>query len=372
MKKILHCASMLTPPSGIISQMHWEKKAAHEIQTCEWDVKIFCPIDQDVKEKRYCEEIFEFSTFSYNKKSNKFEKFLNWFYLKKEYYLWLKKKETEYDIIILRNSVHDIFQYYFIKNSKNKIFIVTHTKESDELAMNGLIGKFRSIIDNLIAKKTLVKVTGLIGVTNELIKYQQSKITKKINTYLYPNGIICDENKPLYDERVDDEVNILFVASYFYEWHGLDLLIDNVSKNENLNYKIHIIGEISEYDKESIKNISRVVYHGSQNSDYIEDVAKKCDVGLSSFALFRKGMDEACTLKVREYLNLGLPVYAGHNEVFPNSFKFYKKGNTTIKEIYAYGISMKNYSKDTIFLSSIQYINKIQLLKLLAGEILNK
>lgn len=56
----------------------------------------------------------------------------------------------------------------------------------------------------------------------------------------------------------------------------------------------------------------------------IKEIAAGCDLGLTSFALFRKGMTQACTLKTREYLAMGLPVCSGHEDpAFPPSFHYY-------------------------------------------------
>ena len=45
-----------------------------------------------------------------------------------------------------------------------------------------------------------------------------------------------------------------------------------------------------------------------------EPVAARCTVGFGTLALHRKGMEEACALKVREYLAMGLPVVLGNRD----------------------------------------------------------
>lgn len=47
--------------------------------------------------------------------------------------------------------------------------------------------------------------------------------------------------------------------------------------------------------------------------DYVR-ILETCDVGLSTLCLYEKGLNEACSLKVREYLARGLPVVIAHED----------------------------------------------------------
>jgi len=50
-----------------------------------------------------------------------------------------------------------------------------------------------------------------------------------------------------------------------------------------------------------------------------EPLVAACTAGIGTLALHRKAMNEACALKVREYLAFGLPVILGYNDVdIPN------------------------------------------------------
>ena len=80
-------------------------------------------------------------------------------------------------------------------------------------------------------------------------------------------------------------------------------------------------------------------------------------------------MREACTLKVREYLMLGIPVYAGYTDVFPESFRFYKKGEADIEAILNFAHSQRISSRIEICVASHPYINKEILLEKLYDEL---
>ena len=69
-------------------------------------------------------------------------------------------------------------------------------------------------------------------------------------------------------------------------------------------------------------------------------------------------MHSACTLKTREYLSLGIPVFSGHYDIFPSNFPFYRKGNLNIEEIIDFGIEMRRFSNLEIFEKSKKYIDK--------------
>ncbi len=64
------------------------------------------------------------------------------------------------------------------------------------------------------------------------------------------------------------------------------------------------------------------VYGHLGRADY-ESLIEKADVAIGSLGLHVKSMDEACPLKVREYLAYGLPVIIGYRDTdFPNGAPF--------------------------------------------------
>jgi|26BtaG_2_1085354.scaffolds.fasta_scaffold07582_2 hypothetical protein len=358
--KILHATVMQSYSPGIFNQMRAEYQTASDA-SINIDVKIYCP-----KNIYPSSEIIEHSTFEINK--SPLRKIENWLRLRIEYYSWLKKNDSQYDVIILRNSVHDPFLLNFIKSSKTKVLLMHHTLESSELKSLGYLGYIRYIGDKYLGAVCISKSDGIIGVTNEIINFEKSRIkNKKINSFLYPNGIRIDYSELLLNYK-SKEIELMFVASYFFDWHGLDLLLKNI-KESNEKFILHIIGEVSKKDKKSGINDERIIFHGSLNRDEIINIAQHCNVGLSSFALYRKGMNQACTLKVREYLSLGLPVYSGHQDVFPDDFPYYKYGPPLIDNIIKFSKETILTSRNEIRKESSRYINKKILLSKLFEEI---
>ena len=362
--KVLHSACLLRPSMGILKQMS-EEKLAGEKNNINWNVKFFVPNGQEIKS-----EIILEAKYTNNKYLHiLLYKFFSWFMIRIEYYSWLLEQK-DVDVILIRYSVHDVFQLFFLLFAKKPVFLVHHTLEEPELKMNkSLIGKIRFIAEKIIGKLCIKASSGIIGVTNEIIEYEKSRVNDmQKKAYLFPNGINIEKLKDNLDYSVDNKKKVLFIASEFSEWHGLDLLFEDMKKNTQ-QFELHLIGRLLPEDYAHAITDSRVVLHGVKDKCFIEQISSKCHVALGSFALERKNMREACTLKVREYLSFGLPVYSGHIDVFPVDFDFYKVGKPIISEILDYTKYCENFSKLEIIKKSERYIDKTCLVKKLYNDL---
>ncbi|KKW78457.1 MULTISPECIES: glycosyltransferase [Acinetobacter] len=357
--KILHCAIMLSYSSGIYQQMCWEKKAANMLGK-DLTVKIFCP------QNTYPNHEVVFPS-RMSKSTGFIKKAYAWFKIRKEFYNWLLNESLNYDIILLRYSVHDPFLLAFLHKVLIPTYLVHHTLELPELNSLGVLGKCRGQADSLLGRACISRAAGIIGVTQEIVEFEQTRIIKKKEkTLVYPNGVFLESK--LFNDNRSDIPEILFVASYFFEWHGLDLLLVNL-KNTDEKFILHVVGNVEQADKELAINDNRVIFHGQLTTKEINDLAQKCWVGLSSFALYRKGMHEACTLKVREYLSLGLPVYSGHRDIFPEDFSYYKNGAPDFDSILEFSKDVRVSSREHVFNCSESFINKVNLVDDLINQL---
>ncbi|NHB56937.1 glycosyltransferase family 4 protein [Acinetobacter sp. 194] len=357
--KFLHTAMMKSESSGILNQMYGESISARDIGA-DYKVKIFT---EDTSIASKYSEILEVYR---PKKKNKI---LRWIEFRKAYFNWLESQQDEIDCFVLRHSLYDPLQLSFLKRVKKPVYLVHHTKEIEELRTYGLKGKILSIVETVAGNQSLQHCTGIVAVTNELIEYEKQRINdpdKK--SILYSNGIFF-EKKEIIDHRKPETLEMLFVASYFYDWHGLDLLIESVQKSSHQNILVHLVGKITDTDQLAIQNDPRFICHGHLSSDAIAQIGQSCVIALGSFALYRKNLKEGSTLKVREYLSLGLPVYSGHVDMFPDDFKFYKFGELRIDDIIDYANEMMSYPKAVIRDSSENYISKLILLEKFIKEL---
>ena len=343
--------------------MTWEQEAAHELGL-DWQVKMFCPIGSAEKSEviRLSEKIKNGTG------KGKIRKVINWLVLRWEYHQWLKSHESMVDVFLLRHYVHDPFQLLFIAQCKKPVYLVHHTLEVHELALaGGLSGRIRAVLESLIGKYCIRQSKLTIGVTQEIIDYEKKRALQPDKpSLLYPNGIMYS-GQTVSDKR-GDVPELIFVASFFAPWHGLDLLLAAMQMNKD-EFILHLVGDVSPEDKEIAKKDKRVVLHGRKSHLEIQEIAATCWLGLSSFALFRNNMKEACTLKVREYLMMGLPVYAGYKETLSQDFEFYVSGMPNIQEILAIGRLHKMIPRIRVAAAARPHIDKVNLLAVLAGRL---
>lgn len=353
--KVLHAALMIHPTAGILNQMNWEQRAANDLEL-PWITRVFCPkgnfdnIDVVISSnnRNY-----------YNGKSILMKTF-NWILLRFDYYHWLRRQLPHFDVIVLRYHVHDPLQVWFVARSKKPVYFVHHTLEVPELASAGFIGKLRALAETWIGPSSLKRASASIGVTSEIANHQMSRLRKYDDaTLIYPNGIKLQDHQA--SDAREDVPEILFVASYFSTWHGLDLLLDAFAESSE-NVVLHLVGDLSDEDKERAIQDKRIRLHGSLGSAEIEKLINRCWVGLSSFALNRNNMEEACTLKVREYLSYGLPVFSGHRDVFPIEFPFYQMKYPDLKKIIEYCHEVRNVPREVVAKKAAPYIDKNVLL----------
>jgi glycosyltransferase involved in cell wall biosynthesis len=329
----------------------WERRAAIEFGL-KWDTIVFAPKGSNQS------TIVTSSSPELPVAKNTLTKALNWMALRIHFYRWLRHEEEKYDVILLRYCVHDPFLLNYLLHTKKRVWFVHHTLEGFELnVVNGFVGKIRAVLDAYIGGLSLRHASGFVGVTQEIADYEKLRSGRPdVPTFVYPNGIFFQENKILVDKR-SEQLEILFVASRFAPWHGLDRLLKSVVNSQE-KFILHVVGEADDSFRVLAKNDARVKFYGRLSSSQIDEIASKCWVALSSFGMDRLKMREACTLKVREYLNQGLPVYANYIEVLPTSFKFFRNDICDIANIVNFAREMFTYTREEVAHSAKPHIDK--------------
>lgn len=360
--RVLHSALLRYPSAGILKQMSWEKEAAQGLGL-NWDVKVSCPQGSTSESS-----IVRFSKPITSNRS-KLAQVRDWFGVRIEYYLWLKVFESEVDIFILRYSPYDPIQFAFSILCKKPVFLIHHTLEVPELTSSHRpLSKIRVVAERIIGKYSIRNSAAIIGVTQEIIDYEKKRIEQPEKpSILYPNGVMF--NGPTASDKRGHIPELLFVSSYFESWHGLDLLFSNMQEH-NKEFLLHVVGELSLGDRVLGEKDERIILHGRKSHDEIRLIADSCWLGLSSFALFRKDMKEACTLKVREYLMMGLPVYAGHKDTFPEDFEFYRNSELSIINILHFAVAMRGTSRELVACAAKPYIDKVEMVRSLSNRLL--
>ncbi|CCQ10300.1 hypothetical protein PALB_11650 [Pseudoalteromonas luteoviolacea B = ATCC 29581] len=148
------------------------------------------------------------------------------------------------------------------------------------------------------------RIKGVVSVTSELFDLEYKG--KTIPNVTITNSVNLENYRPLKSVDANAKTSLCFLGSPNQAWHGLDI-IEKLAKALP-DYHFHIIG-----DKGS--NTNNVTYHGFLNKDAYNTILATCHIAIGTLALHRKGMTQACPLKVREYLLAGFPVILGYDDV---------------------------------------------------------
>lgn len=340
--------------------MLWEQTSANELKI-PWRSIVLYPSQLGVKQRKP------------GTKTTTFSRLQNWYNQRKATYQQIHEMQNDYDLILLRYSVHDFFLLNFLRKTNKPVFLVHHTLESKELLLDGmLIGQIRSFLEKVIGSMVNKLAMGQIGVTEEILNSISSKTNENSFRFVYPNGIIYESlpSRPILNEIP----SFLFVSSSFQPWHGLDRLIKSMSLNSQ-KFTIHIVGTLTEQQQKECLKDDRLILHGQLNQFEISKLASTCNVGIASLAMDRAGLTQGSTLKVREYLSMGLPVAADHRDIFPEDWQYFKKISVNpsllIEELLNFSKKSKNTDKQTVQISAMPFIHKKETLKSLYSSILS-
>lgn len=298
-----------------------------------------------------------------------FPRFYKRLFLRNLYtWLYLLKHSSRYDVVLVRHMTFDPFVMlggWFVRNRLS----VHHAKEIDELKLikKGWRGRFASYLEKIMSKFNFSQILGGVGVTKDICSYQKKLSNRNLKFFLYPNGINVVDVEILKDFRTGEDVNVAFVCGTFSPWHGLDRLIKYLSSLSGDDFSrklnIHLVGHLPSelYELVGDFNVENCHFHihGFLSPAEYSRILSKCDFGFGSLAMDRQGLLEGATLKVREYLASGLPVYATHRDVsLPESFEYYLNEPISIKAIETFAEFTKGIARDVVRTSSEEYISK--------------
>lgn len=218
---------------------------------------------------------------------------------------------------------------------------------------------------NLLTRKYFLnQAAGFVSVSNEIIndinfsKFNKSSIVIG-NGYKFQNI----ENKKIYS--ADKPLSFVFIGTPNQEWHGIDKIIYLAKKFPK--YLFHIIGptiqDIRDIDNEISSNIK---IYGYCNNLIIEKIILESHIGISTLALHRKKMNEASSLKSRQYLANGLPIIIGYEDTdLPKNCEFILNiGNyennivDNIDKIEQFSINIKKFTQKYIIKESKLYLDQ--------------
>lgn len=351
--KVIHLAAHLGPSKGILAQMKWEQEAADRL-SLPWEVRLLAP-DGVYGASRIVHPV-RLGLLRSSAPCPPWSP-LDWLSLRFRAAKELIRLQGSADLVLLRHSPHDPFQYFALIATKTPVVLVSHTIEARELELvAGGLNRLRTFIENLFGPKSFCRARGVVGVTEEILDHHLSSTCKNRRfSAVYPNGIVIEG--PPADDRRKAVPELLFVASHFSPWHGLDLLLDLLD-GDRTDLKVHLVGNLPPDLVDRVAQEPRLISHGPLDQEQIRFLAGSCWLGIGTLMLQRTSMKQACPLKVREYLALGIPVVATYSDVFPSDFGYFRTITPTIAELVRAARDFRFVPRASVRDASLPYIDK--------------
>ena len=319
--RIIHVTVYGDLPAGVRKQIKWEQKASAELEDVEWNQ---LALHGGVPEENFEQRIpIPFRMI-----------------ILRNFYAWfvISRLCKSYDFVLLRHMPFDPFVFFFAPFLSNRIGI-HHSKEVEELLLisPGMKGKMASMLERVSGWVAVRTARAILGVTPELGEYQTNLRAPGKPYSVYANGIDISSVEILPDNRDPDKLEAAFICNTFSGWHGLDRLVDAIVRAKDVPdaLTIHLIGNLSDAQKAQIEAneaVSRVfAIHGHLESSEYRALLSRCDIGIGSLAMDRQNLRQGSTLKVRELLALGLPLYSAHEDgSLPDDFPYYKDSSIEV------------------------------------------
>lgn len=341
--RVLHAAHMRAPMIGVVRQMEYEQQAADELGIT-WSSRMVCNGHTD-------------SPITVpGSRDNGYRAF------KSAYYRWLEEQIPSFDLIMLRYAKYDPYQYRFIKSCSIPVVTMHHTMEVYELVGNGNPrSRVLALCEQAIGRLTLRHVNAIACVTNQIGQYQKARSGDSEKMVIhYGNGAVYGDAPVLPQQSLNADCHeFIFLSSEFPIWMGLDLLFDAAERCSR-DFKLHIVGRLTESQQVQLAKDPRFVAHDFMDKPEVDKLMACCTLGLSTFGIHRKRFTEGNTLKAREYLRAGLPVYAGHKDIFDNTFPYHRDGAADFDAILAYADEMIDVNREAVSEAARPLIEKKQ------------
>lgn len=274
-------------------------------QVLEWralghEAKIFCvaiTFDPNFISKN--KEIIDLSI---KKQRNYYLKFFD------SFEVFYKIKKYKPDVVYLRFELMRPLIFRVVRKYRSIVEINSDDNEELKLLKNRSIRYYSKYIYNLFVRRILLKsAVGIVYVTHELSKHSSFQKYSNSPFVVIPNSIKLNhyvtKKNATFDHR---RPQLVFIGSGNSPWHGIDKIVKLADLTKDFDY--HIIGG------EKLPDTDNVKFYGQLGKDQYDRIIQNADIGIGTLALHRKKMEEACPLKIREYLANGLPIIIGYTD----------------------------------------------------------
>jgi glycosyltransferase involved in cell wall biosynthesis len=188
----------------------------------------------------------------------------------------------------------------------------------------------------LTRERIIKRARSLVCVTQEIAsKFAQYQKP----TVVIGNGIDLSSYSQLPVPK-NIEPRIVFMGSPGYSWHGVDKILWLARRFSQ--WQFDLIGlEQKDLEGQVTSNVST---YGLLGHTQYKEILAKADVAVGTLALHRNDMDEACPLKVREYLAYGIPTIIGYHDTdFPKPEPFLLQLPNTPNNVMEYASKIEQF-----------------------------
>jgi glycosyltransferase involved in cell wall biosynthesis len=184
---------------------------------------------------------------------------------------------------------------------------------SDDLQEYGLtLSVPKHLYHRITRNKVLRRVRGFVAVTSEL--------AERFSGYGRPTAIIGNSAElaallPLPVAAPAERTRLVFVGNTGTPWHGLERVGDLAGIFPEFEFVI--VGcTVDDYRRCRGMHTAphNLQFFGMMTQGDYLPLLSGATAAIGTLGLFKKHMDEACPLKVREYLALGLPVIGAYRD----------------------------------------------------------
>jgi glycosyltransferase involved in cell wall biosynthesis len=202
------------------------------------------------------------------------------------------------DVAYLRFNTH----YVALEPFMARVRTVLELNTDDVAEYKLYLPRHKYWYHRLTRGRILSRAAGFVSVTHE-IAATLTRFGKP--TCVIGNSIDLSSYRAL-PVAESSQPRAVFMGLHEAPWHGIDKILDLAAALPQWHFEL--IGP----SLSPAALPANVTAHGHLGRAEYQSVVARADVAIGTLALHRKGMDEACPLKVREYLAFGLPCILGY------------------------------------------------------------
>lgn len=224
-----------------------------------------------------------------------------------------RKKVTR---LIVRYSLCDFSILFLVFRYRRRLIFEHHTKEVPEVLgsdLSPVIKYFQLIFEWILPPLTSIVSRTNISVSADIANYQAKRFLFSKHCLTFPNGVDSSISKRGSIKELIVEFNVIFSASIFRPWHGLDVFLTALSEyHGDIVVNVYLAGVIPET---FVNQLSQLEGRSNLNLVLLGRISKKelfdyydiCHIGIDSLNLKSIGISSGSTLKSKELIARGVP-----------------------------------------------------------------